>query len=185
MSFLASSLRACFYRIHREHSAREADLCFQETPERHRGPDRTASLLLRWRKRRAALHGATLRAAGLGKQCRDRRGQHEEGSPARLLLPKLREQPHTGALVFLASSVLVIDSYQSSSSKFLQRGPKFKCMTHPSFLLSVWDSVINTRIPKELCCSRCGSAHSGLVAGPRLCFVGRQQQRCCATGSGC
>lgn len=78
MSFLANSLRACFYRTHREHSTREAELCFQETPERYRGPDRTTSLLLRWRKRRAALHGATLRAAGLGKQCRGRRGQREE-----------------------------------------------------------------------------------------------------------
>jgi len=75
MSFLANSLRACFYRIHGERSTRAADLCFQRmTPEWHRGPDGTILLLLRRRKRRAAPEGCRAGRTALG-----RRGKHEEG----------------------------------------------------------------------------------------------------------
>lgn len=89
MSFLASSPRACFYRSHREPSTREADLCFQEAPERHRGPDGALSLLLRWMKRRAAPHGASPRA---GQPVPGRRGQQEERREAE---PRTAAPPET------------------------------------------------------------------------------------------
>lgn len=72
VSFPANS--KCFYRTQGQRSAGEADLCFQKTPEGHRGSGRTVSLLLRWREkgssawchpegcgaeRRIALHGCS------------------------------------------------------------------------------------------------------------------------------
>lgn len=82
-----------------------------------------------------------------------RRGEERRVAPAQLLLPKLWEHPHAGAPAFLGSFVLAVDSYQSSrslqpsSSKCLQRWPKFKCMMHSSSFFSVRDIVVNARIP--------------------------------------
>lgn len=126
MSFQASPLRGCLYRIHREHGSREADLCFQETLERYSGLQGSgnSARARKNRMKRGALHDCT--------------SQNCESNPTETHWPSW--QLLSWPLILTSSHVLF-----RPPPKFLQRRTNLKCMTPSSFLLPVWGIAIFKR----------------------------------------